>query len=273
MDDEDKPNSEYQSNPSVWTTSPAALPQKLNSNQHLRDFEAKSNQQLRDFEAKSIQQLRDFEASSNLQLRGSETNSKQQSGRFEANSTHQSPIIKNKTEKHSIVDDEDKPYSEYQSNPNVWTTSSAPLQQITVHQEFSGFEGNTKQQWGRSEENSNQQLSGFKEYPQNQQLDGFIANPQNPYMVAPEQMTMDERPPHDFMHRAICVTICCFWPTGIVAILKASEARNAYARGDIEAAKRSTHEAHQMSNISILIGLASFLLVLIIVGILIGTGN
>lgn len=74
-------------------------------------------------------------------------------------------------------------YSEYQSNPNVWTTSSAPLQQITVHQEFSGFEGNTKQQWGRSEENSNQQLSGFKEYPQNQQLDGFIANPQNPYMV------------------------------------------------------------------------------------------
>lgn len=133
VDDEDKPNSEYQSNPSVWTTSPAALPQKLNSNQHLRDFEAKSNQQLRDFEAKSIQQLRDFEASSNLQLRGSETNSKQQSGRFEANSTHQSPIIKNKTEKHSIVDDEDKPYSEYQSNPNVWTTSSAPLQQITVH--------------------------------------------------------------------------------------------------------------------------------------------
>lgn len=278
MDDEDKPNSEYQSNPSVWTTSPAALPQKLgefkaNSNQQLRDFEAKSNQQLRDFEARSIQQLRDFEASSNLQLRGSETNSKQQSGRFEANSTHQSSIIKNKTEKHSIVDDEDKPYSEYQSNPNVWTTSSAPLQQITVHQEFSGFEGNTKQQWGRSEENSNQQLSGFKEYPQNQQLGGFIANPQNPYMVAPEQMTMDERPPHDFMHRAICVTICCFWPTGIVAILKASEARNAYARGDIEAAKRSTHEAHQMSNISILIGLASFLLVLIIVGILIGTGN
>ncbi|XP_065941970.1 uncharacterized protein [Magallana gigas] len=266
MDDEDKPNSEYQSNPSVWTTSPAALPQKLgefkaNSNQQLRDFEAKSNQQSRDFEARSIQQLRDFEASSNLQLRGSETNSKQQSGRFEANPTHQSPIIKNKTEKHTIVDDEDKPYSEYQSNPNVWTTSSAPLQQITVHQEFSGFEGNTKQQWGRSEENSNQQL------------DGFIANPQNPYMVAPEQMTMDERPPHDFMHRAICVTICCFWPTGIVAILKASEARNAYARGDIEAAKRSTHEAHQMSNISILIGLASFLLVLIIVGILIGTGN
>lgn len=51
------------------------------------------------------------------------------------------------------------------------------------------------------------------------------------------------------------------------------QARNAYARGDIEAAKRSTHEAHQMSNISILIGLASFLLVLIIVGILIGTGN
>lgn len=157
-------------------------------------------------------------------------------------------------------------------------------------------------------------------------------------------MTMDERPPHDFMNRAICVTICCFWPTGIVAILKASEvcniftcfffylrisllkceynfrkfpkncsaifygvtlfvkrlgpnwiwllnryqlqwctevppylcffqARNAYARGDIEAAKRSTHEAHEMSNISILIGLASFLLVLIIVGILIGTGN
>lgn len=178
---------------------------------------------------------------------------------FETNLTYQSPITKCNTDKHSIVDgedkpcpeyhsnpsvwtssstpqntdqqgvfkaDEDKPYSEYQNNPSVLITSSAPLTQITDQQD--GFKGNANQQWDRFERNTNQQLSGFEAYPQNQQLGGFIANPQNPYIVAPEQMTMDERPPHDFMNRAICVTICCFWPTGIVAILKASEVCNIF---------------------------------------------
>lgn len=29
------------------------------------------------------------------------------------------------------------------------------------------------------------------------------------------------RPPHDYMPIAVLTTICCFWPTGIIAIFKA----------------------------------------------------
>jgi hypothetical protein len=34
---------------------------------------------------------------------------------------------------------------------------------------------------------------------------------------------MAEPPPPDYMTRAILVTVCCCWPIGIFAIMKASE--------------------------------------------------
>lgn len=33
------------------------------------------------------------------------------------------------------------------------------------------------------------------------------------------------RPPHDYMPIAVLTTICCFWPTGIIAIFKAVQVR------------------------------------------------
>ncbi|XP_055998113.1 uncharacterized protein LOC125646748 isoform X1 [Ostrea edulis] len=50
----------------------------------------------------------------------------------------------------------------------------------------------------------------------------------NTVVLAPGPMTMNDPPPPDYMNRAIFVTICCFWPTGIFAIMKASESRSAY---------------------------------------------
>lgn len=119
------------------------------------------------------------------------------------------------------MDNKDKPYPEYQSNPSMWTSSSAPYPQSTG-QQLGGIEGKTNQQLGKADGTFNQQMGGF-EANTNQQLGGLEANAQNTYIVAPEQMIIDERPPHDFMNRAICVTFCCFWPTGIVAILKAGQ--------------------------------------------------
>lgn len=34
-------------------------------------------------------------------------------------------------------------------------------------------------------------------------------------------MLEPRRPPHDYMPIAVLTTICCFWPTGIIAIFKA----------------------------------------------------
>lgn len=49
--------------------------------------------------------------------------------------------------------------------------------------------------------------------------------------VAPGQMAMhmpngialmeSRRPPHDYLPIAVLTTVCCFWPTGIIAIIKA----------------------------------------------------
>ncbi|KAG8548062.1 hypothetical protein GDO81_026806 [Engystomops pustulosus] len=36
------------------------------------------------------------------------------------------------------------------------------------------------------------------------------------------------RPPHDYMPIAVLTTICCFWPTGVIAIIKAVQVRTAW---------------------------------------------
>ncbi|KAK3103135.1 hypothetical protein FSP39_016740 [Pinctada imbricata] len=81
---------------------------------------------------------------------------------------------------------------------------------------------------------------------------------------------MYEPPPPDQMTKAIFVTICCFWPTGIFAIMKASEARSAVARGDMGSARSYSNAARQLSNISIMAGVASILILIVIMGIYIG---
>lgn len=92
----------------------------------------------------------------------------------------------------------------------------------------------------------------------------------NAVIVAPGPMTMNEPPPPDYMNRAIFVTICCFWPTGIFAIMKASESRSAYARGDVHSARSNSNSARQLSNISIMAGVASILVAVIFVGVYVG---
>ncbi|XP_078272376.1 uncharacterized protein LOC144603107 isoform X2 [Rhinoraja longicauda] len=60
-----------------------------------------------------------------------------------------------------------------------------------------------------------------------------IGNPPQPYLpgypgIAPNgpsafRITEPERWPHDYLPIAVLTTICCFWPTGIIAIIKALE--------------------------------------------------
>nr|XP_022315367.1 proline-rich transmembrane protein 1-like [Crassostrea virginica] len=80
------------------------------------------------------------------------------------------------------------------------------------------------------------------------------------YPVAPGPVTMYEPPPPDYMTRAIFVTICCFCPTGIFAIIKACKSRRACARGDFQAARDSAKKSFELSNISIRIGVLLILL-------------
>ncbi|BFZ16186.1 hypothetical protein BsWGS_19225 [Bradybaena similaris] len=62
---------------------------------------------------------------------------------------------------------------------------------------------------------------------------------------------------------AVFATICCFWPLGIFAIMKASDSRAALGRGDLSSALISANESRRLSLISIGVG------ILVIIGVII----
>ncbi|XP_029591833.1 proline rich transmembrane protein 1B-like [Salmo trutta] len=68
------------------------------------------------------------------------------------------------------------------------------------------------------------------------------------------------RQPHDYLPIAVLTTVCCFWPTGIIAIIKAVQVRTAVARGDMVMAEIASREARNFSFISLAVGIASIVL-------------
>ncbi|XP_021573597.1 proline-rich transmembrane protein 1, partial [Carlito syrichta] len=77
------------------------------------------------------------------------------------------------------------------------------------------------------------------------------------------------RPPHDYMPIAVLTTICCFWPTGIIAIFKAVQVRTALARGDMVSAEIASREARNFSFISLAVGIAAMVLCTILTVVII----
>ncbi|XP_054832482.1 proline-rich transmembrane protein 1 [Eublepharis macularius] len=100
-------------------------------------------------------------------------------------------------------------------------------------------------------------------------------NPPPPPALSPTQMTPGiailepRRPPHDYLPIAVLTTICCFWPTGIIAIIKAVQVRTAVARGDIVSAEIASREARNFSFISLAVGIAAMVLCTILTVVII----
>ncbi|XP_068188340.1 proline-rich transmembrane protein 1 isoform X2 [Antennarius striatus] len=82
----------------------------------------------------------------------------------------------------------------------------------------------------------------------------------HPMQMPPSITLMDRRPPHDYLPIAVLTTVCCFWPTGIIAIIKAVQVRTAIARGDMVSAEIASREARNFSFISLAVGIASIVL-------------
>ncbi|XP_077979277.1 proline-rich transmembrane protein 1-like [Glandiceps talaboti] len=72
--------------------------------------------------------------------------------------------------------------------------------------------------------------------------------------------TVTQSSPPNYMGLAIFVTICCCWPIGICAILKASEVGSAFNRGDYAGAKAASDSARKFSYISLACGIASIVI-------------
>ncbi|XP_052222497.1 proline-rich transmembrane protein 1-like isoform X2 [Dreissena polymorpha] len=76
--------------------------------------------------------------------------------------------------------------------------------------------------------------------------------------------------PHDYTTQAWLACLCCFWPTGLLAILKASEARDALARGDLYGAQSASNQARTMVRISYVVGVISVVVAVVILAVWFG---
>ncbi|KAL5007132.1 hypothetical protein ScPMuIL_015938 [Solemya velum] len=99
----------------------------------------------------------------------------------------------------------------------------------------------------------NQQNAGGL-YPYNQGQYTNVAIVTQPRPVA---YVSNGSPPGDYFGFAIFVTICCFVPTGIAAIVLASFARNYMDRGDYENARSRSKAALILCIVSIILGLTT----------------
>ncbi|XP_070567368.1 synapse differentiation-inducing gene protein 1-like [Ptychodera flava] len=73
--------------------------------------------------------------------------------------------------------------------------------------------------------------------------------------------------PEDHMALAIFVTICCFWPLGIFAILKARDVHKKTWQRNMEGARQSSHSARQLSLIALGLGISIYVIIVIVIAV------
>ncbi|XP_078337874.1 proline-rich transmembrane protein 2-like [Crassostrea virginica] len=68
-------------------------------------------------------------------------------------------------------------------------------------------------------------------------------------------MVIELAPHRDWMVPAVLACLCCFWPTGIYAIMSASKGNAAAARGDVEEANRLSRTTRGLVIASLVLGI------------------
>ncbi|XP_070566891.1 proline-rich transmembrane protein 1-like [Ptychodera flava] len=77
-----------------------------------------------------------------------------------------------------------------------------------------------------------------------------------PTLLGVPRMLVNPRDvPKDYLGFALFTTICCFWPVGLFAVLKARNVHRAVWQGDMYTAKRSSLWAKRLSIIALILGL------------------
>ncbi|XP_022111498.1 proline-rich transmembrane protein 1-like [Acanthaster planci] len=101
--------------------------------------------------------------------------------------------------------------------------------------------------------------------PPSQAPPPYTTVPPVQYIIqTPQPLT---NPPDDYLIQAILVTVFCFWPTGIIAIIKSLDSRRAAQMGDVQGAQLSSKAARKLSIISLIVGIAVLVIIAIIIAI------
>nr|XP_011426691.2 proline-rich transmembrane protein 1 [Crassostrea gigas]XP_011426692.2 proline-rich transmembrane protein 1 [Crassostrea gigas] len=109
---------------------------------------------------------------------------------------------------------------------------------------------------------------GFQ-YPGNQHSYQPLYNPQGQDMtsvvrqpgVAPTVVNRAQY--RDWMAPAVLSCLCCFWPTGICAIIAASNANQAAEAGDVIEAERQSRSARTHVIVSVILGIIGIILIIV----------
>ncbi|XP_034333582.2 proline-rich transmembrane protein 1 isoform X4 [Magallana gigas] len=104
------------------------------------------------------------------------------------------------------------------------------------------------------------------QYPGNQYQPQYNAHGQEKtsMVTQPGAMVMERAPvTHNWMGPAVLACLCCFWPTGICAIIAASNANEAAAYGDVLEAERQSRRARSYVTTSFLIGITLIAIVVV----------
>ena len=123
--------------------------------------------------------------------------------------------------------------------------------------------GEYREQWQQDPRGA---AGGQAGYPPAHWQPGPQAPPYQPqqyyqYRPAPAYGMVPNIP--SYMGWAIATLILCFWPTGIVAVVYASQVGNKLAAGDIAGAQQASHRAKMWCWISFAIGVAWVVIVTI----------
>ncbi|XP_077978645.1 proline-rich transmembrane protein 1-like [Glandiceps talaboti] len=113
-------------------------------------------------------------------------------------------------------------------------------------------------------------------YGQPQPGYGMAASQQTTYIAAPQPVAMTtvihKSAPSSYLGLAIFSMLCCFLPTGIVAVVYAASVDGAWASGDEEGARQKSESAKCWSIATIVVGICSYVLCVIIVPVVILVG-
>lgn len=122
-----------------------------------------------------------------------------------------------------------------------------------------------------TDENQHNQYPGSNQYPP----PGGVQYPGNQYqpqavpsvITQPGVVPMDvKRAPQarDWMVPAVLSCLCCFWPTGICAIMAANNASSAARYGNIIEAKIESRRARNYVIISVIVGIILIVITIIL---------
>jgi len=79
----------------------------------------------------------------------------------------------------------------------------------------------------------------------------------------PKPISIENAPPKNWLVKSILVTIFCFWPLGIAAIVNAVKVNTLFAAGNVNGANEAAKKAKKWTKITFFVGIGFWILMIV----------